>query len=242
MVWRVKVSDVSYHFQQISKAIVGIEGLRESAAELQKSAGRTDTGLRGQVTSGGHLDPLADVIKNMLVEAGLDAKDIYTKGELELPGYFRPEKKWDLLAFHKKELVAAIELKSIWSSYGNNMNNRIEEAVGSGYDFRLANKNGLLGESVPWLGYVFVIRNDDLIHAPKNARQPHFAVDQDFDRASYLERSITACRRLVAERIYDRAFYAVCDASALTIDEPASDMTWAKFEAALRGKVAEVLA
>lgn len=50
------------------------------------------------------------------------------------------------------------------------------------------------------------------------------------------------CRRLVAERVYDRTFYAVCNPETLTLDEPAADMTWAKFEAALKGKVSEALA
>lgn len=231
-----------YFFNAASEAITGIEASREGAATRQRESGRSDAGLRGQVTSGGHLDPLANVIANVLVDAGLNRDSIYIKQKLELPGYFRPEKKWDLLAFHDGELVAAIELKSIWSSYGNNMNNRAEEAIGSGYDFRLANKNELFGKSVPWLGYVFVIKDDPAIHAPKSSRNPHFAVDPAFDGASYLDRSILTCRRLVAERVYDRAFYAVCDASSRTMSEPASDMTWSKFEAALRGKVAEALA
>ena len=236
------MGSTNYYYQQAFYAVVGIESSREDAAARQASLGHSDAGLRGQVTSGGHLDPLAYVIRDVLVDAGLNEEDICIKKKLELPGYFRPEKKWDLLAFHNGELVIAIELKSIWSSYGNNMNNRAEEAIGSGYDFRLANKYDLMGNSVPWLGYVFVIKDDPSILTPKSSKRPHFAVDKSFEGASYLERSVLTCRRLVAERVYDRAFYAVCNPETLTMDEPAADMTWAKFEAALRGKVSEALA
>lgn len=236
------MGEVGYYFQQVRDAVVGIESSREDVAARQAASGHTDAGLRGQVTSGGHLDPLTYIIRDVLVDAGLDEKDIFVRQKLELPGYYRPEKKWDLLAFRENELVVAVELKSIWSSYGNNMNNRAEEVVGSGYDFRLANKNRLMGDSVPWLGYVFVIKDDPAIHVPKSAKQPHFAVDEVFEGASYLDRSIVTCRRLMAERVYDRVFYAACDPSTLTMSEPAADMTWAKFEASLRGKVAESLA
>ena len=231
-----------YYYQQVEIAISGIEETRENAAKKQEHAGKLDAGLRGQVTSGGHLDPLAKVIADVLVDAGLNRNDIHINRRLELPGYVRPEKKWDLLAFHQGDLVIAIELKSIWSSYGNNMNNRAEEAIGSGYDFRLASKANLFGTSTPWLGYVFVIKDDPAIHLPKTSKHPHFPLDSCYEGASYLDRSIITCRRLVAERVYDRAFYAVCDAANQAVEEPAPDMTWAKFEAALRGKVAEALA
>jgi hypothetical protein len=53
---------------------------------------------------------------------------------LTLPGYFRPTKLWDLLVIHKSELIAAIELKSQVGSFGNNFNNRTEEAIGTAHD------------------------------------------------------------------------------------------------------------
>jgi hypothetical protein len=47
-----------------------------------------------------------------------------------LPGYFRPTKLWDVLVIHDKRLLAAIELKSqVGPSFGNNFNNRTEEAT-----------------------------------------------------------------------------------------------------------------
>lgn len=231
-----------YYLSRVFDAVSRIEECRESAARRQSEAGHEDAGLRGRVTSGSHLDSLADVIADVLVDAGLNRDEIFLRSKVDLPGYYRPEKKWDLLAFHKDELVVAVELKSIWSSFGNNMNNRAEEAIGSGYDFRLAVERKLMGDSTPWLGYVFVMRDDPQIRSPKTYRQSHFSVDPLFQSADYLERSMLTCRRLVRERVYDRVFFALWDGVASEMKEPASDMTWAKFEAALRGRVAEALA
>jgi hypothetical protein len=52
-----------------------------------------------------------------------------------LPGFFRPTKEWDLLAIHDGKLLAVIEAKSqVGPSFGNNFNNRTEEAMGSALD------------------------------------------------------------------------------------------------------------
>jgi hypothetical protein len=43
---------------------------------------------------------------------------------MELPGYFRPTKEWDLLVILDGNLLASIEFKSqIGPSFGNNYNN-----------------------------------------------------------------------------------------------------------------------
>lgn len=229
--------------QKVEYAIIQIEEKRDSASKRQLLAGGSDQGLRSQVTSGGHLDALATLISDILVDAGLNEDEVFTsKREVILPGYFRPEKSWDIVAMHKGKLVAAIELKSIWSSYGNNMNNRTEEAVGSGFDLRTASKYNLYGDSVPWMGYVFVIRDDPKIHNPTHFYEPHFPVDKAYEGTGYLGRSIATCKRLMIERVYDRVFYGMYDPVSKTVSEPSEDMSWAKFETALRGKVAEVLA
>jgi hypothetical protein len=76
--------------------------------------------------------------KPRLVEAGLDKLDVRTRTQLEIPGYFRSEKKWDLLVVTKSggmnRLVLAIELKSMAGSTGKNLNNRAEEIIGNAVD------------------------------------------------------------------------------------------------------------
>ena len=228
--------------QRIEYAIVNIETMREEAARKQLEEGGSDQGLRSQVTSGAHLNALAETIAEVFIDAGIDKEGIYLKRGVELPGFFRPEKSWDIVVVHKGKLIAAIELKSIWSSYGNNMNNRAEEAIGSGFDFHAARKYDLFNQSTPWLGYVFIIKDDERIHTPTRFRQPHFPVDADYQGTGYLERSIVFCRRLMTERVYDRVFYALFSSEKSELIEPAEDMTWDKFAAAIRGKASEALA
>ena len=65
-----------------------------------------------------------------------DAHMMLGRRVLCLPGYFRPTKLWDLLVINQGRLVAALELKSqIGPSFGNNFNNRTEEALGTAIDF-----------------------------------------------------------------------------------------------------------
>ena len=49
--------------------------------------------------------------------------------------FYRPTKKWDLVVIDRGMLVAAVELKSqVGPSFGNNFNNRTEEAIGNAVD------------------------------------------------------------------------------------------------------------
>jgi hypothetical protein len=228
---------------RIDYALVNIAEFRKAAAEKQAESEVTDTGMRSEVTGGGHLDALAEEISSVFVEAGIPREWIYDgKSNLELPGYFRAEKKWDIVVAHDSRLIAAIELKSIWGSYSNNLNNRAEEAIGSATDIARAIRSGLLGSSSPWLGYVFIIRDDEAIHRTTRFREPHFPVDDVFKGATYLKRFEVLCGRLVSERLYDNAWYVCLNSEADNYYEPNSDMTWNKFEAAIRGKVMEELA
>jgi hypothetical protein len=73
---------------------------------------------------------------------------------LTLPGFFRPTKLWDLLVIRDRELVAALAFKShVGPSFGNNFNNRAEEALGTAADFWTAFREGAFGKTPrPFLG------------------------------------------------------------------------------------------
>ena len=73
--------------------------------------------------------------------------------QTELPGWFRAEKDWDLLVVVAKCLFAAIEFKSqVGPSFGNNFNNRTEEALGNAADLWAAFREGAFQPSQrPWL-------------------------------------------------------------------------------------------
>lgn len=219
---------------------------RLSAAQRQATDGLvTDVGLRSGVTSGKHLDPLATVVAKVFTNAGIPKNSIHLNQRVELPGFFRAEKKWDLVVVHGGELVAAIEFKSILGSYGNNLNNRAEEAIGNAQDLLEAYGEGRFGQNAraPWLGFLFVVQEDEKSTRPVSTKQPHFEVDEVFDGASYLDRTVVLCRRLVQKRLYSGACVAASSGKGPeAVCEPAKDLTFGKFAAGIIGRVGEALA
>jgi len=211
--------------------------------EKQAEAGKIDAGSRGDVTGGGHMGALEGLVKDILIEFGIKESELFTKQNLELPGYYRSTKKWDLLVVSRQQLVMAIEFKSIGGSYGNNLNNRTEEALGNATDIWVAYREGRFGTGPrPLLGYLFLLRDEEKVLRPVANREPHFKVDPVFVGASYAKRAEPLCRRLVLERLYDAACLLLStNEEATTITEPAEDLTFQRFVAALRGHVVTFL-
>ena len=108
---------------------------RSSQLQKQRDAGGSDQGSRSAVTGGAQMDGFIALLTKLMIEAGVDPANIYFKDSLELPGYFRPSKRWDFLVVVKQQLLVALESKSqVGPSFGNNFNNRTEEAMGSALD------------------------------------------------------------------------------------------------------------
>ena len=116
------------------------------AAEKQKQTGAIDQGERAGVTAGKNMDGFVKLLVDLVAANGLPEAEIYVSaGVSTLPGYFRPTKNWDLLVIHQGVLIAAVELKSqVGPSFGNNFNNRSEEAIGSAIDFWTALRDGAI--------------------------------------------------------------------------------------------------
>lgn len=90
----------------IEDAILGMYDSIERAREAQAAAGHSDQGARQGITSGKHLDPIAAIIRDDLINAGFHPDEVYDQGRMcTLPGWFRPTKNWDLLALDNGELV-----------------------------------------------------------------------------------------------------------------------------------------
>ncbi|HCG99919.1 MAG TPA: restriction endonuclease [Actinobacteria bacterium] len=218
--------------------------IRADAAERQADRGITDVGLRAEVTSGRHMAPLENLVAQIFIDAGLPESSLFLKSKRELPGYFRAEKQWDIVAVHKGSLVAAVELKSQLGSYGKNLNNRAEEAIGNAMDLIVAGKEDLLGPRPPWLGYVFIMQDDEESCAPVGVREPHFPTDREFKDASCQKRIAIMCRRFLIQRLYNAAWFVTGkpEATVESVEEPDLELTFAKFAAAIRGRVGEILA
>lgn len=159
---------------------------------------------QGNVLAGKQLDAFLSLLSDVAVDSGVPCDCIYVKNN-HLPGYYRATKDWDMLIVSpKKNLVAAIELKSQVGSYGNNLNNRTEESLGSSEDFWTAfREHAFACNQSPWLGYMMVVGKDEgSTHAVK-VSEPHFPVLPEFRDSSYLDRYRILCQRLVLEHKYN---------------------------------------
>ncbi len=198
-----------------------------------------DYAVKRGTQSGRHIAPLAARIAEDMVAAGYCRDNIFLDDlNVTLPGWFRPSKKWDITALEDGVLVAAIELKSINSSFGNNANNRAEEALGSATDVDYATHNHLLepNDLPPNFGYVLLIRKTpESSKVSKIGARSRYKFDSVFEDSSYINRFTILGKRLLRERIYQAVWVAVVDLENQTVEEPDSLMTYDKFIAHLKG-------
>jgi len=216
--------------------------LRDSAARKQAVSGKADAGLRGAVTAGRHMLKLEEIVIEEFINAGIPESAIRRKSGLEIPGYYRPTKKWDVVVFHRGVLVAAIEFKSqVGPSFGNNVNNRTEEAIGSATDVWRAYEEGTFGRIRPWLGYFFLLQAAPGSTSPVRIPDTVFPVEEIFKDSSYADRYRILCQRLVRERLYDAAcFLTTSSGPPVTLDEPEPELSFGNFAAAIAGRVAYI--
>lgn len=164
---------------------------------------KTDQGNRSAVTGGKQLDGFVNLLTKVAIDAGVPAECIFTKGSI-LPGYFRPTKNWDFIIVSPfGKLIAVIEFKSHVGSFGNNFNNRTEEALGSAVDLWTAFREQSFPQTTPpWIGYLMLAEKTNKSIAPVKIRSPHFQVREEFTNKSYLERYLLFCQKLMLEKHY----------------------------------------
>ena len=205
--------------RQAKLAVEAFWGSRDAAAQAQADKGTEDAGSRGAVTAGKNMDGFLGLLSDIVRHNGLPNADIHlTKGVVVLPGFFRPTKQWDVVVMDGRTLVAVLELKSqVGPSFGNNFNNRSEEAIGSAQDIVTAYREGAFGTDVPrpFLGWLIHLEDCPASTKPVSSSEPHFPVMADFrSNPSYAERYEIMCRKLVQEQLYDAACLLVSEREA----------------------------
>lgn len=198
---------------KIEKAVSHYWITRCTQREKQQKKGINDAGLRSAVTGGAQMDGFIKLFTELIIEAGIEEKYIFYKKHLELPGFFRPTKEWDLLVVKDGQLIATLEAKSqVGPSFGNNFNNRTEEAMGSALDLWTAFREGAFnGGQQPFLGYFFMLEDCDASNRPVRVKESHFKVFPEFVEASYMKRYELFCRKLILERHYTSSSFIVSD-------------------------------
>ena len=200
--------DLANYEEAAREATMAFWGNRQKAIEAQREAGRIDQGGRAGVTAGKNMDGFLVLLADLVEANGLPRTSIHRdKRAVVLPGYFRPTKQWDVLVVHRGHLVAALELKSqVGPSFGNNFNNRTEEAIGTAHDLWTAYREGAFGEQAkPFVGWLMMVEDEPASRGPVRNAAPHFNVFPEFDGASYLQRSDVLCQRLAKEQLYTAA-------------------------------------
>lgn len=214
-------------------------------ARAQGASGSADRGSRSAVTGGRQMDAFVSLVKHLLIQGGCPEDAIHSKRCLELPGWFRAEKKWDLVVVHGGQLIAAIEFKSqVGPSFGNNFNNRTEEAIGSSTVIWAAYREGAFKPSArPWLGYLMLLEDCPRSASPVSVSAPHFPVFPEFEGASYQERYRLFIQKLVRERLYDSACFLLSPPSRsrlVSYSEPDAEFAFSRFANSLVSHVAHL--
>lgn len=179
---------------------------RGTQSKKQEESGARDAGRRSEVTGGQHLNAFSELLQELIILAGFSEHEIHLKSGVELPKFYRPLKKWDIVVVRDDRLCAAIEMKSqVGPSFGNNFNNRSEEAIGSSVDFWTAFREGAMGMHQPWLGYFLLVEETRKSTTPVKLAKSVFEPLKVFNNTSYLQRYGILCQRLVLERNYSAA-------------------------------------
>ncbi|MDX2143216.1 MAG: PaeR7I family type II restriction endonuclease [Rhodospirillaceae bacterium] len=200
--------DLVDYERKAREAVMAFWRNREKARQKQIVAGVTDQGERAGVTGGKNMDGFTALVIDLVNANGLKHATIQRqRAALTLPGFFRPTKLWDLLVIHEGRLIAAIELKSqVGPSFGNNFNNRTEEAIGTAHDFWTAYREGAFGKHPrPFVGWMILVEDALGSRSPVRDASPNFPVLPEFQGASYLQRYDVLCQRLVQEQLYTAA-------------------------------------
>ncbi len=189
--------------KEIKAAIKYFWTTRSQQIEKQVQGEVHDQGNRGAVTGGKQLDGFIILLRKIALDNGVPEQCIFIKGN-NLPGFFRPTKDWDFIIISpKKHLIAAIELKSQVGSFGNNFNNRTEEALGSAVDIWTAyRENAFPNQQPPWVGYIMIVEKSKASMSPVRVSETHFKPFKEFLNASYLDRYKMFCQKLMLERHY----------------------------------------
>jgi len=229
--------------ERTRRAVAQYWNTRAVQRKKQEESGKADQGLRSAVTGGAQMDGFIDLFTELITQAGIPKQCVFRKKVVELPGFFRPTKEWDLLVVRERTLIAAIEAKSqVGPSFGNNFNNRIEEAMGSALDLWTAfRERAYLESPQPFLGYFFMLEDCEASNRPVGVQEPHFKVLPEFVGASYMRRYELFCRKLVLERQYGASAFitsSALDGLKGEFKTPAEDLSIERFARVLVAHVA----
>lgn len=232
------------YYELLNEAVGNYWRIRDKQANAQgRLTGHKDYGNRSAVTGGKQADGFASWIQRIVEECDVEGVKVFTSQDITIPGFYRPTKDWDVTIYGpKNELLAVIEIKTQSGSFGNNFNNRVEEALGSATDALSAYREGLFYPgSKPWMGYFLMVEDcTDSNKASRRKELNYLRVDEEFQNKSYIERYSIFCQRIVRDRLYDAACFITSPKGEASYREPLKEVSVDNFVRCLRAQILSV--
>lgn len=197
---------------ELSDAVQWYWETRSGQGAEQRDSEDSTRGRRAEVLGGQQMDGFAGLIEDIVVEAGVPRDSVKHDYHATLPGFYRHEKEWDTAVVHDGELLAVVEYKSQASSFGNNLNNRAEEAIGNNTDIIEAYEEGVFAPSPqPFIGYLMLMADNEESRNVPQVREVNFDVDDEFRDATYVDRMELLCLRMVRKRLVNESAFILSD-------------------------------
>jgi hypothetical protein len=221
--------------QRFREAVRSFWEARQRQQDEHVARGKIDAAARGAVSSYSQMGALEVLLVDIVLAAGLGPKRVHVRTALELPGYYRPEKKWDLLIVADGRLFAAIDLESqVGPDFEDTFNARAAECIGSAEDVWTAYNQGLFGKGPsPFVGYFLLTEDCAALYEKHTLRELYFPVDPVFQVTSYAQRYELLCTRLLSERKYSAACLAFVPENEEDASFPARSLSFGQFATAL---------
>lgn len=228
--------------QELSDAVQWYWETRDGQGATQRESEDSTRGRRAEVLGGQQMDGFAGLIEDIVVEAGVPRDSVKHDYHATLPGFYRHEKEWDTAVVHDGELLAVVEYKSQASSFGNNLNNRAEEAIGNNTDLIEAYEEGVFAPSPqPFIGYLMLMADNEKSQNVPQLRETNFDVDDEFRDATYVDRMELLCLRMVRKRLVNESAFLLSDED-VGMDgeywEPNEELEFRRFAKSLASHVA----
>ena len=124
------------------------------------------------------------LVTDILCDSGLKTVDVKTRTSLELPGYYRGEKKWDLIVVSERSAGPCDGVQVAGRSFfGNNFNNRSEDtsSVAPTKSSGRIPRRQIRRRIPPAISWIPVPAEDrPEVHKPVRNREPYVEVDPAF--------------------------------------------------------------
>jgi len=167
--WLTSKMPTNQYPDEIRKAVRFYWRAKIEAHKRNQEGRKADAGNRGGATAGKNLDGFTQLFAKLAKKHGSKPLEIYlNKTKVVLPGHFRPSKQWDLVLLQRARLIATLEFKSLGGpSFGNNADNRCEEALGSGLDLSVAQREEIFGSGAdPFVGFFILVEDESAVQLP----------------------------------------------------------------------------